>query len=125
MENTNITFKYFDQSLVQRVIDFTELTADKKTKESIKVFSEEIKVIYLEKDRELKQNINDQLIALKREHLANLEELDKNLERDIAEANSKNLDSKELHNVKFGLETACKREKIKEKNRYNEEINEL
>ena len=126
MENTiNITFKYFDQSLVQRVIDFTELSADKKTKESTKVFSEEIKAIYLKKDRELKQHISDQLIALKQAHLANLAELDKNLERDIAEANSKNLDSKELNNVKFGLETACKRAKIKEKNRYNEEIKEL
>ncbi len=126
MENTiNITFKYFDQSLVQRVIDFTELSADKKTKESTKVFSEEIKAIYLKRDRELKQHISDQLIALKQAHLANLEQLDKDLERDIAEANSKNLDSKELNNVKFGLETACKRAKIKEKNRYNEEVKEL
>ena len=31
MENTtNVTFKYFDESLVQRVIDFTGLTADEK-----------------------------------------------------------------------------------------------
>lgn len=126
MENKiNITFKYFDQSLVQRVIDFTDLAADKKTKEGIKAFSNEIKEIYLIKDAELKQYISSQLVTLKKEHLANLDTLNKNLERDIAEANQKDVDSKELHNVKFGLETACKRAKIKEKNRYNEEIKEL
>ena len=126
MENNNkISFKYFDQSLVQRVIDFTDLTADKKTKENVKAFSEEIKDIYLKKDDELKQHIKEQLVILKQAHLNNLKELDTNLEKDLAEANAKGLDAKELHNVKFGLETACKRAKIKEKNRYNEEIKEL
>ena len=125
MENTNtISFKYFDQSLVQRVIDFAELAADKKTKESTKAFSEEIKGIYLKKDDELKQNIKEQLANLKQAHLNNLKELDTNLEKDLAEANAKGLDAKELHNVKFGLETACKRAKIKEKNLYNERIKE-
>ena len=126
MENTtNVSFKYFDQSLVQRVIDFTELTADKKTKESIKAFSEEIKGIYLKKDEELKQLIKEELVTLKQEHLKNLAELDKNLESELEKANNDNTDSKELHNVKFGLETACKRAKIKEKNRYNEQMKEL
>ena len=126
MENNNkISFKYFDQSLVQRVIDFTDLTADKKTKENVKAFSEEIKGIYLKKDDELKQHIKEQLVILKQAHLNNLNELDTNLEKDLADANAKGLDAKELHNVKFGLETACKRAKIKEKNRYNEEIKEL
>ena len=126
MENNNkISFKYFDQSLVQRVIDFTDLTADKKTKENVKAFSEEIKGIYLKKDDELKQHIKEQLVILKQAHLNNLKELDTNLEKDLAEVNAKGLDAKELHNVKFGLETACKRAKIKEKNRYNEEIKEL
>ena len=123
--NTNIAFKYFDQSLVQRVIDFSELAADKKTKEETKSFSAEIKGIYLEKDKELKQHIKEQLVALKQQHIDNLKELDENLQKELAEAIEKNLDSKELHNVKFGLETACKRAKIKEKNRYNEEIKEL
>lgn len=36
-----------------------------------------------------------------------------------------NTDSKELHNVKFGLETACKRAKLKEKSNYNEAVKEL
>ena len=126
MENNNkISFKYFDQSLVQRVIDFTDLTADKKTKENVKAFSEEIKDIYLKKDDELKQHIKERLVILKQAHLNNLKELDTNLEKDLAEADAKGLDAKELHNVKFGLETACKRAKIKEKNRYNEEIKEL
>ena len=123
--NTNITFKYFDQSLVQRVIDFTELAADKKTKEKVKSFSAEIKEIYLKKDGELKQYIKEKLVALKQEHINNLSELDRGLESDLAAANDKSLDSKELHNVKFGLETACKRAKIKEKNRYNEEIKDI
>ena len=126
MENTtNISFKYFDQSLVQRVIDFTELNADKKTKELIKSLGAEIKGLYLEKDEELKQYIKDQLVVLKQKHFDNLKELDENLKKDIAELTEKELDSKELRNAKFGLETACKRAKIKEKNNYNEEIKEL
>ena len=77
------------------------------------------------KDNELKLHISEQLVALKKAHLNNLKALDETLEKDLAEANGKNLDSKELHNVKFGLETVCKRAKIKEKNRYNEEVKEL
>ena len=123
--NTNISFKYFDQSLVQRVIDFSELADDKKTKESVKSFCDEIKGIYLKKDGELKQQIKEELATLKEQHLANLKELDKNLVRDLEEANGKSLDQKEMHNVKFGIETACKRAKIKERNRYNEEMKEL
>ena len=80
---------------------------------------------YQKKDDELKQHIGEQLVALKKAHLDNLKELDETLDKDLAEANGKNLDSKELHNVKFGLETVCKRAKIKEKNRYNEEVKEL
>ena len=126
MEQTmNVSFQFFDPALVQRVIDFTELSDDKKTKEAIKTFSEEIKHIYLDKDAELKQQIKEQLAALKQTHLNNLAELDKNLARDLAEAVAQNADSKELHNVKFGLETACKRAKIKEKNSYNEQTKEL
>ena len=124
-QNVTVRFEYFDQALVQRVVDFTELSDDKKTKETIKAFSEEIKNIYLAKDAELKKHIQEQLVALKQEHLKTLAELDKNLERDLAEVATKNADSKELNNVKFGLETACKRAKIKEKNNYNEQIKEL
>ena len=124
-QNVTVRFEYFDQALVQRVVDFTELSDDKKTKETIKAFSEEIKNIYLAKDAELKKHIQAQLVALKQEHLKTLAQLDKNLERDLAEAATKNAHSKELTNVKFGLETACKRAKIKEKNNYNEQIKEL
>ena len=42
-QNTNVSFVYFDQALVQRVIDFTELGDEKKTKETVKTFSDEIK----------------------------------------------------------------------------------
>lgn len=125
-EKMNVSLKYFDDALVQRVIDFTELSDDKKTKENIKTLSEEIKNIYVTKDTELKQYIKEQLVVLKQAHHNNILELDKNLERDLAEATAKKeSDSKEFHNVKFGLETACRRAKIKEKNRYNEEIKEL
>jgi len=126
-EKVNVTFKFFDEALVQRVIDFTGLGDAEKTKETIKALSEEIKNIYLKKDADLKQQIKEQLVVLKKAHQDNLTQLEKDLERDLAEANSKKneLDSKEFHNVKFGLETACKRAKIKEKTRYNEEIKEL
>ena len=124
-KNMTVTFKYFDQALVQRVIDFANLSGDEKTKEGIKAFAEEIKSIYLKNDRELKLRIKDQLEAAKAAHLANIKELTKKLAEDLGEANSNNLDPKELANVKFGLETACRRAKIKEKNRYNEEIKEI
>ena len=123
--NTNVIFNFFDQALVQRVIDFTE---DAKTKESINTLKEEIKKIYEAKDAELKQYIKEQLVALKQAHVANVEQLDKKLVTDLAEATQKHAndtDAKEFKNVKFGLETACKRAKIQEKNRYNEEIKEL
>ena len=120
--NTNISFKYFDQALVQRVIDFSEVN---QPKDKIRAFSEEIKGIYLKKDAEMKQHIKEQLASLKQRHYDNLKALDDNLASDLAEANGKNQDAKELHNIKFGLETACKRAKIKEKNRYNEEVKEL
>ena len=34
-EKMNVSLKYFDDALVQRVIDFTELSDDKKTKENL------------------------------------------------------------------------------------------
>ena len=117
MENITVSFKYFDQSLVQRVIDFADLSDDSKTKESIKAFSEELKSIYQKKDAELKLTIKEQLTAAKKSHLEALEALTKKLEQDLEEANSRGLDLKELGNVRFGLETACRRAKIKEKNR--------
>lgn len=124
-KNMIVSFKYFDQALVQRVVDFTELGDDKKTKESIKTLGEEIKGIYLKKDAELKEYIKDRLVSLKKEHLDNLAALDKGLEQDLAKANESGSDAKELKNIKFGLETACKRAKIKEKNTYNDDIKEL
>ena len=126
--NMIVSFKFFDQALVQRVIDFTELSIDKKTKENIKAFAEEIKNTYSEKDAALKQHIKNQLPVLKQAHRDNLAQLEKDLESDLAKAGSaegNGSDSKEFKNIKFGLETACKRAKIKEKNRYNEEIKEL
>ena len=125
-QNTNVSFRFFDQTLVQRVIDFTELSADAKTKENSNPLKEEIKNVYLKKDNELKQYITEQLVALKKEHLSNLEQLDKKLAIDLTEATKKQeTDPKEFKNVKFGLETVCKRAKIQEKNRYNEAIKEL
>ena len=124
-QNANVRFVFFDQTFVQRVIAFTELSDDKKTKEAAKSLSNEIKGTYAQKDAELKQQIKEQLVTLKQEHLRNLEQLENDLSHGLAEANAKELDAKELHNVKFGLETVCKRAKIKEKNSYNEKIKEL
>ena len=124
-QNMIVSFQFFDQALVQRVVDFTELSSDKKTKEAVKALSGEIKNIYQEKDVALKAQITKELIACKQEHLNNLAQLDKDLDKDLAEAVKNNTDAKELRNVKFGLETACKRAKIKENNRYNEQIKEL
>ena len=127
-QNTKVSFRFFDQALVQRVIDLTELSDDAKTKEKTNVLKEEIKNLYLEKDIALKQYIKEQLIVLKQQHTANVEGLEKKLADDLIEAtkNQANIsDSKEFKNIKFGLETACKRAKIQEKNRYNEQIKEL
>lgn len=124
-QNTNMHFVFFDQAFVQRVIEFTELRDEQKTKEKIKSFNQEIKDLYLQKDADLKRHIQQQLPMLKQAHHRNLTQLEQDLARDLAEATAKNTDPKELHNVKFGLETACKRAKSKEKVRYNEEIKEL
>ena len=124
-QNVNVSFRFFDQALVQRVIAFTELQAEQRTKEKSKAFSAEIKSIYEKKDAELKQHIQQQLPLLKQAHQNNLAQLEQDLAHGLAEATSQQLDAKEMQNVKFGLETACKRAKIKEKNRYNEQIKEL
>jgi len=127
-ENMNVSFKFFDQTLVQRVIEFIDLSDAEKTKETKETLNAEIKKSYLEKDAAMKQHIKEQLVDLKKAHQENIAQLEKNLEQDLKAANEKKekeFDAKEFHNVKFGLETACKRAKIKEKNRYNEEIREL
>ena len=124
-QNTTVSFKFFDESLVQRVIDFTELSNDQKTKEATKALSDELKGIYAKQDAALKQHIQQQLPLLKQAHQKNLSQLEQDLAHGLAEANGKNLEPKELQNAKFGLETACKSAKLKEKNRFNEQIKEL
>ena len=124
MENTNIVFKYFDNALVQRVLDLNDIT-DIDVRMALK---DEIIEIYKAKDVVLKAEIVTQLAEAKARHLNNISELDANLATDLAKASQEHqdaLDSKEFKNVKFGLEIACKRAKIKEKNRYNDEIKEI
>ena len=124
MENTNIVFKYFDNALVQRVLDLNDIT-DIDVRMALK---DEIIETYKAKDVALKAEIVTQLAEAKARHLNNISELDGNLATDLAKASQEHqdaLDSKEFKNVKFGLEIACKRAKIKEKNRYNDEIKEI
>lgn len=124
MENTNIVFKYFDNALVQRVLDLNDIT-DIDVRMALK---DEIIETYKAKDVALKAEIVTQLAEAKARHLNNISELDANLATDLAKASQEHqdaLDSKEFKNVKFGLEIACKRAKIKEKNRYNDEIKEI
>lgn len=123
-----IKMKFFDDSLVQRVADFSDLKFASKAeaKEKINPFKNEIKKIYQDKDNLLKQEIKNGLVELKQKHLKTLADLDTKLKEDLENLNKqKDLDQKEFKNSKFGLETACKRAKIKEKNRYNEDIKEL
>ena len=124
MENTNIVFKYFDNALVQRVLDLNDIT-DIDVRMALK---DEIIETYKAKDVALKAEIVTQLAEAKARHLNNISELDGNLATDLAKASQEHqdaLDSKEFKNVKFGLEIACKRAKIKEKYRYNDEIKEI
>lgn len=128
MENNKIVeFSFFDQSLVNRVVDFQEADESQKTKENQLAFKNEIKQIYKEKDLALKEEIAKGLVSLKEEHVNNVKELEESLLADLKKANEEYPDkeSKEYKNVKFGLEIACKRAKIKEKNRYNEVTKEL
>ena len=46
-KTTNVSFNFFDQTLVQRVIDFTELSDEAKTKEAVTALKEEIKAIIM------------------------------------------------------------------------------
>ena len=58
MENNKIVeFSFFDQSLVNRVVDFQEADESQKTKENQLAFKNEIKQIYKEKDLALKEEI--------------------------------------------------------------------
>ncbi|MBQ6892538.1 MAG: hypothetical protein IJN47_07970 [Clostridia bacterium] len=122
-QNVNVSFKFFDEALVQRVIAFTEQAEARKA--DAKALSDEIRGIYAEKDATLKAQTQEQLVTLKKTHREKLAQLDKDLERDLAAAMAKDTDPKELHNIRFGLETVCKRAKIKERGSYNDEIKEL
>lgn len=126
--NTIVKFNFFDQSLVERVVSFQESDESLKTKENQKVLVNEIKEIYKSLDLKLIEEIKEKLILAKETHLKNIAEIEaettKGLEQAIVD-HQDDLKSKEYKNVKFGLEIACKRAKIKERNRYNEEIKEL
>ena len=125
-KNYNVSFNFFDQALVERVVSFQESgNTDKESKEALK---QEIKNIYLEKDSELKELIKNELVTLKEEHLNIVKQLEEDLVKDLAEAAKTyegQLKTKQYKEVKFGIEIACKRAKIKERNRYNEVTKEL
>lgn len=129
MENSTIVkFNFFDQSLVERVVSFQESDESLKTKENKKVLVDEIKQIYKDLDLKLNEEIKQQLVLAKENYIKNLASIEAEMTQGLEQAveeHKDSLDSKEFKNVKFGLEIACKRAKIKEKNRYNEEIKEL
>ena len=58
-EKMNVSLKFFDDALVQRVIDFTELSDDKKTKENINALCEEIKNLYNSRKQEYEQKFKE------------------------------------------------------------------
>ena len=99
--NTIVKFNFFDNSLVERVINFQESDESLKTKENIESLKNEIKDVYLKLDNDLKNGIDE-----------------------VSKKYSGNTDSKDYKEAKFGLEIACKRAKIKEKNTYNDLIKE-
>ena len=129
MENKQtVSFNFFEQELVDRVIHFVNLDESLKTNENKEVLKQEIKIEYKKNDENLKELIANGLVTLKEEHKNNIKSLEEELVSKLAATNEQyadRLDSKEYKDVKFGLEIACKRAKIKEKNRYNEEIAEL
>ena len=123
-----IKMKFFDDTLVQRVAEFSELkfSSKEEAKEKIGAFKNEVKNIYKEKDTSLKAEIKKQLGELKQKHLNELKSLDNKLVEDLANLDKQEgLAPKDYKNSKFGLETVCRRAKIKEKTRYNEEIKEI
>ena len=126
MENkTTVELSFFDQALVQRIIEFQE--SNDKTKEEKEALVQEIKNIYNQKDLELKEYITKELVNIKENYLQTIKDLDETLVKDLNNAANEHsdLNSKEYKNVKFGLEIACKRAKIKEKNKYNDDVKEL
>ena len=72
MENTNIVFKYFDNALVQRVLDLNDIT-DIDVRMALK---DEIIETYKGKDVALKAEIVTQLAEAKARHLNNISELE-------------------------------------------------
>ena len=123
--NTIIRFNFFDQALAERVVQFQE--SEVKTKEAKEALKQEIKETYKKLDLELKESIKKELVKIKEEHIKNLNQLEVDLKNGIDEVIKKysgNTDSKDYKEAKFGLEIACKRAKIKEKNTYNDLIKE-
>lgn len=126
--NMTVKFNYFENDIVERVIAYQSQDDSLKTKESQESLKEEIKKLYQEKDEALKLSIKEGLVQLKEEHQNNLKQLDADLAKGLEEANktySETNDLKEYKNVKFGLETVCKRAKIKENNNYVDSTKEL
>ena len=99
-----IKMKFFEDSLVQRVAEFSELEFASKSeaKEKINTFKNEVKNIYLEKDNLLKQEIKNQLVVLKENHLKTLASYDEKLKLDLEELNKeKDVNPKEFSILKF------------------------
>ena len=70
MENSTIVkFNFFDQSLVERVVSFQESDESLKTKENKKVLVDEIKQIYKDLDLKLNEEIKQQLVLAKENHI--------------------------------------------------------
>ena len=57
---TTVELSFFDQALVQRIIEFQE--SNDKTKEEKEALVQEIKNIYNQKDLELKEYITKELV---------------------------------------------------------------
>ena len=73
MENSTIVkFDFFDQSLVERVVNYQETDESLKTKESKKVLVDEIKQIYKDLDSKLKEEIKGKLVVAKEDHINNV-----------------------------------------------------
>ncbi len=119
--DTNYGFKYFESSLVEKVVQFQDdVNKDSNTE---KLLIEEINSSYKILDNNLKLEIKSNIVKAKEIRLENISKLESEYEANLNEALNKTYSTEEeLKNVKVGLHTVCKRAKIKENNTYNETI---
>lgn len=130
VKKTNeISVKFFDQEIVDKVSSFLGLDESDKTKDKILALKNELKAKYKELDLAIASEIKLNLEIIKKNHNCEMKAIDENMEKALQQSSNSNSDdlkskktSENLSDEKKGIETVAKRARIKERNAYVENI---